>query len=83
MVLGLRPEAARVNPDEAVGWSAPLTTELVEAMGADTLLHFTLTGQVLVARTDGKRMFARGDPVTVSFEAGDIFLFDAETEERI
>lgn len=85
VVCGIRPEAAEVNPasDEEFHWNCELPIELVEVMGADTLLHFEVGGQELVARADGKASFSKGEVVKLAVKKEDLFFFDAETEKRL
>lgn len=83
VVMGVRPEAAVVNGTQAGSVSFTLPIDLVEAMGADTLLYFNAGDQQLVARADGKAQFKRGDQVTLSFSEEDLFLFDKNGGQRL
>ncbi|WP_431855788.1 sn-glycerol-3-phosphate import ATP-binding protein UgpC [Azospirillum sp.] len=77
--LGVRPEHLSV----AEG-GLPVTVELVEALGADTVVHGRLAGgQVLLARLPGLPSCREGDALTLVAPAEAWHLFDAETGKRV
>ncbi len=77
ITLGIRPEHLRVSPASAP--DAAATVELVEPLGADTLIHVRLDGgPAVVARADGAASFATPAPAVLEWPAEQIHLFDAE-----
>ncbi|HYG86407.1 MAG TPA: sn-glycerol-3-phosphate import ATP-binding protein UgpC [Azospirillum sp.] len=77
--LGVRPEHLR--PGEG---GVPVVVELVEALGADTVVHGRLPGgQVLLARLPGLPSCRDGDALTLTAPANALHLFDAETGKRV
>ena len=82
MVLGIRPEhlSIEVRP----GW-APIEgrVELVEMMGAETLLHLRCGSERCVARLPLMAHFQLGATVRVHADLTQMRFFDAATGERI
>jgi multiple sugar transport system ATP-binding protein len=82
LVLGIRPEHMHLADG-----SGELRGEvlLVEELGADALLHVRLAGggDPVVARTEGRKPPAQGQPVTFHVQADDVFAFYPETGERL
>jgi multiple sugar transport system ATP-binding protein len=81
-VLGIRPEHLHL-----ANGSGELRGEvmLVEELGADALLHVRLAGgrDPVVARAEGRRPPAQGQPVTFNVQQDDVFAFHPETGERL
>lgn len=82
VILGLRAEAVRLTGDQAAegrdGRVAALV-ELVEPLGAETLVHLDAAGVRLVARIAGAFRGVRGDRLAVEFDLARARLFDPET----
>ena len=80
LILGLRPEhlaaAAAAGP-------GVISTEvdLVEPMGAETLLHLRAGGAALVARVKPTDLITRGQRLDVALDLAHAHLFDAATEQ--
>ncbi|WP_016854510.1 sn-glycerol-3-phosphate import ATP-binding protein UgpC [Halomonas smyrnensis] len=84
--LGIRPEHLSVVPEgDAIDGDLSVRVELVEPLGADTLVHARLEGQddPVVARVDGIRAVAEGDSLALRPDAGRLHLFDPETGQRL
>jgi sn-glycerol 3-phosphate transport system ATP-binding protein len=80
VTVGLRPE----HLDLAADGPIPLKTELLERLGADTIVHGRLAdGTRLVARAAGTLALRLGDTVRLSVAPGHIHLFDAESGRRL
>ena len=82
IVLGIRPEHMHL----AVEGPVQLTGEvvLVEELGADALLHVRLAGgDLVVARTEGRRPPAPGVPVAFRVDPADVFAFHPVTGARL
>src|SRR6266516_6630346 len=82
LVLGIRPEHLHLADG-----SGELRGEvlLVEELGADALLHVRLagSGDPVVARTEGRKPPAQGQPVTFNVQTEDVFAFHPETGARL
>ena len=82
--LGVRPEHVAVG--EAAAGSTVRTdvvTEIVEPMGADTLVWTTLAGQPFRFRVDGGTKVGEGESMQIGFDPARASLFDHATEERL
>ena len=74
--LGVRPEGVRLRP--ATGAQAQGRVDLIEALGADTLIYVDLNGTSLVARQNERTTLQRGDVVGVELDPKVLHLFDTE-----
>jgi len=74
--LGVRPEALRVHPGG--GHGAPARVELIEALGADTLIHVDVGGVPLVARQNDRTALQAGDAVSVELDPSVLHFFNRE-----
>jgi multiple sugar transport system ATP-binding protein len=95
LVLGIRPEhlhlvTAAADPGAsgaATADRAELAGEilLVEELGADALMHVRLAedGGTVVARTEGRKSPAPGQPVSFRVEPDHVFAFHPETGARL
>ncbi|GAP35317.1 sn-glycerol-3-phosphate import ATP-binding protein UgpC [Piscinibacter sakaiensis] len=89
LVLGLRPEQARLDDADAapigpgeLQW--PLRVELIEMLGAERLVHGRLGDAVLTVRQDAGRVPPRvGDTCRLRAAGRDLHWFDAETGRRL
>jgi sn-glycerol 3-phosphate transport system ATP-binding protein len=80
VTLGIRPEHLELDP------AAPalrLEAELVEALGADTIVHGTVGGAPLLARLPGTHRVAAGDRVPLRCAPEHLHVFDPESGKRI
>ena len=78
--LGLRPEDVTLQPAaQAVSGGLPGTVELVESLGAETLIYVaTDSGAQLVARQATRSSLRNGDRVGIFVEASNAHRFDAQ-----
>jgi len=74
--LGVRPEALRVHQRQGLG--APARVELIEALGADTLIHIDVGGVPLVARQNERTALQAGDAVSVELDPAVLHFFNRE-----
>jgi multiple sugar transport system ATP-binding protein len=64
--LGVRPEGVRLMPVGTAG--VPGRVELIEALGADTLIYVEVLGVSLVSRQNERTTLVAGDTVAVEFD---------------
>jgi len=81
LMLGIRPEHLNVVSDGGEG--LPITVDLVEPLGSDTLIHFTLGDVAAIGRVSPDLRLKPGDRVNLAPAAGKVHLFDAESGEVI
>ena len=83
VILGIRPEDLELADNDDTARS--LITNLVEHLGADTLVHghFGDNQTDMTIRLSGIQNFATGDALPLHIEPGKIHLFDATTEKRL
>ena len=83
VTVGLRPE--HLLAGSAGSGTLPAQVELVEALGADTLVHTRLagTGEALLARVPGGLEIRDGDTVGLTVEPGSVHLFDNTSGRRL
>ncbi|GAC1389479.1 MAG: ABC transporter ATP-binding protein [Variovorax sp.] len=73
--LGVRPEGLRVHADRGAG--VPGRVDLVEALGADTLIHVDVAGTPLIARQNERTPLRVGDDVGVELDPSVLHLFNS------
>ena len=81
VTLGVRPEHVRIGSPEETGM--PATIELIDPMGADSLVWLRTGGAALSARIAGSGHLVAGDEVVVSVAPEHVSLFDDATGERL
>jgi multiple sugar transport system ATP-binding protein len=74
--LGVRPEGVRVRA--GAGGAVTGRIELIEALGADTLIYVDVGGTSLVARQNQRTTLRPGDTVSVELDGGVLHLFNRE-----
>jgi multiple sugar transport system ATP-binding protein len=82
LVIGIRPEHLHLaDGDGAIAGEVTL----VEELGADALLHVRLaeSGDLIVARTEGRRTPPPGQQVTFRVQPDDVFAFHPDTGARL
>ena len=81
VTLGLRPEHVEVN----LAHGATLAVELVEALGADTLVygHLGTGGEMLTVRIPGVMPAKPGDKLRLNVPPERLHLFDKASGARI
>ncbi|WP_395024059.1 ABC transporter ATP-binding protein [Comamonas odontotermitis] len=74
--VGVRPESVRIHPGATSGM--PGRVELVEALGADTLIHVNIDGITMVARQNDRTTLHAGDGVGVEVDPSMLHLFNRD-----
>lgn len=86
LYLGIRPED--IHDDEAVlkayeESKINLKVDVVELLGAETLINGKLNGQSLIAKVNARTDIHMGDQITLALDMNKSHFFDPETELRI
>jgi ABC-type sugar transport system ATPase subunit len=76
-IAGFRPEHLRPRGD---GIRLPAQVDVVEYLGDEQLVHFTVAERTLVAKLPVEERLAAGDDVELVVPPDKVVLFDAETE---
>ena len=63
--------------------SIPGSVELVEPMGADTLVWTSIEGNPISIRLEGNSNYNLNDEINISFDINKSSIFDSQSEERI
>jgi len=74
--LGVRPEGLKVHRGHGAG--VPGRVDLIEALGADTLIHVDVGGIQLIARQNERTPLHAGDDVGVELDPSVLHLFDRD-----
>ena len=80
LIVGIRPEHFRINGAATL---AELPVELVEPLGAQTLLEMRLGKELVTVSIDGAVAIKPGDRVPLSLAPEQLHLFDRESEARV
>ena len=84
VIFGIRPEhvsCGAASADEP--FSAEVEIEVVEPMGADTLVWAVLDGREFRFRVDGQSELRSGDTTRIGFDPSRASVFDASSELRL
>ncbi len=81
VIVGVRPEHLHVAGEADKECEIKVHVELIEALGADTVVHGRIDGQgdMMMARLPGIVAAAQGDTVVLAVEHGQLHLFDETT----
>ncbi|MBD2756422.1 ABC transporter ATP-binding protein [Spirosoma validum] len=86
VVFGFRPEHVH-DCQFAAGKSLTepqrITIDVVEPIGSETFVYFTLTGQTCCLRVSSDIRYQPGDVIEIGFDTDRLYFFDAQTEERL
>jgi len=84
VVVGVRPEHVATGNDVAdAAYRTKVCAELLEPMGADTLVWTKFAGHELRFRMDGQVRLSEGQEVQIGLSAESVHLFDSTTEDRL
>jgi sn-glycerol 3-phosphate transport system ATP-binding protein len=81
LTVGIRPE--HLAPCAPSAASLVGAVEMVEALGADTLVHVTLSGRSVVARLPHGAPAVVGEPMALAAAPDSAYVFDAESGQRL
>lgn len=86
VVVGIRPEDVRwvASPDQpAAGVTITGNVEIVEPLGAETLVTVDVRVDTLLARVAPRSGIAPGDAVTLAIDPSHVHIFDADSGVRL
>ncbi|QKV19151.1 ABC transporter ATP-binding protein [Oricola thermophila] len=83
-IFGIRPEhiaSGKAAADQPI--RAEVVVDVIEPMGADTLVWSKLGGQEIRFRVDGQTSLKKGNHVPIGFDPARASIFSSETEMRL
>lgn len=86
LILGIRPESFYHVEDRSKGsqeYVVETMVNLVEPLGSEQLIHFTVGGDRLVAKLDPRIPLKFGDRLVLGVNMDDIHLFDSKDGKRL
>jgi len=81
LTIGVRPE--HLTPSAPSAASIVGRVEMIEALGADTLVHVAVAGRPVVARLPHGAPAVVGEPMPLATRADRIYVFDSESGARL
>jgi ABC-type sugar transport system ATPase subunit len=81
LTVGVRPE--HLTPCAPSAANLVGSVEMIEALGADTLIHIAFAGGTIIARLPHGAPATVGEPIALAAAPGRVYLFNAETGERV
>ncbi len=81
VTVGIRPE--HLTPCAPSAASLVGSVEVIEALGADTLLHVAVAGGSIIARLPHGAPATIGEPIALAAAPGRVYLFDTESGTRL
>ncbi len=80
VILGIRPEHFLVNRDDKN--TLEIIPELVETLGSEKLVHFTVDNKKITAKTPVETEVNTSEQTKLSIDTSKIILFDPKTQKR-
>jgi multiple sugar transport system ATP-binding protein len=81
IVLGVRPE--HFSPAGGAAADLAAAVEVIEPLGSDTLVFFSVAGAEAVARVPPRVKVRPGDTLPLALETGQLSLFDPQTQRAL
>jgi len=81
VIVGIRPE--HFGPAEGFDTQLAVKVQVVEPLGSDTLVHFSLGDAALTARMPPQLRPAPNEELKIGVDPSKVHLFDAATERSI
>jgi len=81
ITIGIRPE--HLTPSKPSEANLVGSVEVIEALGADTLLHVAVAGRTIIARLPAGTPAEVGEPIALAADRDRIYMFDADTGARV
>ncbi|CCV64094.1 ABC-type transport system, ATPase component [Alteracholeplasma palmae J233] len=83
VIIGIRPEHVLVEKTTKFSEGLPAKCTDYELLGSDSLVHFGVEGQKVIAKVKAREVISRGENISYSFNIDNVYFFDKETEARI
>jgi multiple sugar transport system ATP-binding protein len=81
--IGIRPEEVILNTEKSLSEDISVQVEVVEPMGNETLLYFTLQDTQMIARGNPSHYYKAGDTYSLRINKNKIHFFDKENSIAI
>jgi sn-glycerol 3-phosphate transport system ATP-binding protein len=81
VTVGVRPE--HLTPCLPSAANLVGSVEMIEALGADTLIHVAVAGASIIARLPPGTPATVGEPIALAAQPGRVYLFDADSGARL
>jgi len=83
IIIGIRPEDVLLSTEKSIAGDISVQVEVVEPMGNETLLYFTLQGTQMIARGNPNQQYKAGSTYSMQINKNKIYLFDKESGSAI
>ena len=83
LVFGVRPEHLHVDGTGDTGTAIDAVVEVVEPLGAETIVEVDLGGEAVTARLKGEHLPSVGSPLRLQVQPRSIYAFDADSGQRL
>jgi multiple sugar transport system ATP-binding protein len=83
LVFGIRPEHLHVNGAMGTGTAFEAVVEVVEPLGAETIVEVDLGGDALTVRLKGEHLPSVGSTLRLQVQPQSIYAFDGESGYRV
>jgi multiple sugar transport system ATP-binding protein len=83
IIIGIRPEDLLVSTEKSSAENISVQIEVVEPMGNETLLYFTLQDTQMIARGNQNQSYKTGSVYLMHFNKSNIHFFDKESSIAI
>lgn len=86
VIFGIRPEDIHDEPMYLETYADAVVTkeiEVVEMLGAEEFLYFSINGHMITARVDARSATKAGAPASLAFDMNKAHFFDKQTERTI
>jgi multiple sugar transport system ATP-binding protein len=79
ITIGIRPEDVLLNTEKSLSEDIPVQVEVVEPMGNETLLYFTLQNTQMIARGNPNQHYKAGNIYSLQINKNKLHFFDKES----
>lgn len=79
ITIGIRPEDVLLSSEKSIAGDISVLVEVVEPMGNETLLYFTLQKTQMIARGNPNQQYKSGNTYSMKLNKNKIYFFDKES----
>ena len=79
ITIGIRPEDVLLSSEKSIAGDISVLAEVVEPMGNETLLYFTLQETQMIARGNPNQVYKSGNTSSMQINKDKIYFFDKES----